>query len=64
MYGDTEQVKKALVTEALKIHEEQIKSDKILSRLGAWLINEGDTILTHCNAGAWLPGLWHRPGRD
>ncbi len=47
-----EQIKKALVEEALKIHQEQIESDKSLSRLGATLINKGYTILTHCNAGA------------
>lgn len=49
---DIEQIKKDLVEEALKIHKEQIESDKSLSRLGATLINNGDTILTHCNAGA------------
>jgi methylthioribose-1-phosphate isomerase len=50
--GNVEQTKSLLIKEALKIHEEQIDSDKRLSRLGATLINEGDTILTHCNAGA------------
>ena len=50
--SDVEQIKKALIAEALKIHQEQMESDKSLSRLGAALINEGDTILTHCNAGA------------
>lgn len=49
---DTESIKKTLVEEALKIHQEQIESDKVLARLGATLFNEGDTILTHCNAGA------------
>jgi methylthioribose-1-phosphate isomerase len=48
---DVEKIKQALVAEALKIHQEQIESDKALARLGATLIDEGDTILTHCNAG-------------
>jgi methylthioribose-1-phosphate isomerase len=45
-------IQKALIEEALKIHGEQIESDKTLARFGASLINEGDTILTHCNTGA------------
>ena len=45
-------IKNAVVSEALKIHQEQIESDKTLSRLGASLIHSGDTVLTHCNAGA------------
>jgi methylthioribose-1-phosphate isomerase len=49
---NVEQIKKALIEEALKIHHEQIESDQSLSRLGVTLINEGETILTHCNAGA------------
>ena len=48
---DTDQIKKALVDEATKIHREQVKADQRLSRLGAELIRDGFTILTHCNAG-------------
>jgi len=47
-----EAVKKALVAEALHIHRAQMESDKSLSQLGATLLKEGDTVLTHCNAGA------------
>jgi methylthioribose-1-phosphate isomerase len=50
--SDVEQIKNNLIKEALTIHQEQIESDKSLSRLGATLINEGETVLTHCNAGA------------
>jgi methylthioribose-1-phosphate isomerase len=49
---DIEQTKKDLVNEAVKIHQEQIESDKTLSQLGSALFNQGDTILTHCNTGA------------
>jgi methylthioribose-1-phosphate isomerase len=45
------EIKKSLVNEALKIHQEQIESDRELSLLGATLIDEGDTILTICNTG-------------
>jgi methylthioribose-1-phosphate isomerase len=47
-----EQIQDCLIKEAQKIHREQVESDKKLSRSGASLIREGDTILTHCNAGA------------
>jgi methylthioribose-1-phosphate isomerase len=46
------QIKKNLVEEALKIHREQMESDKNLARWGATLIKKGDIILTHCNTGA------------
>jgi len=48
---DIESTRQALVAEARKIHAEQMESDKSLSRLGAALIGEKDTILTHCNTG-------------
>ena len=50
--NDVGHIRKVLAEEALKIHQEQIESDKSLSRLGATLIGEGATILTHCNAGS------------
>jgi methylthioribose-1-phosphate isomerase len=46
------QIKNAMVEEARRIHQQQIEADQALSRLGAALIHEGDTILTHCNTGA------------
>ena len=43
--------------EALKIHQEQIESDKVLGQAGRHSNrNEGDTILTHCNAGSFGHG--------
>lgn len=44
-------IKKLLETEAVSIHEEEIASTRKLSQLGASLIEDGFTILTHCNAG-------------
>ncbi len=49
---DIEQSKKALVAEAIEIHREGIEADRSLSRLGADLIEDGFTVLTHCNTGA------------
>ncbi len=50
--GDVEQIKEALVNEAIKIHSEEAEATRKLSQFGAALINEGFTILTHCNTGA------------
>ncbi len=38
--------------EALKMYDEDIETNKAIGRYGAKVIDDGDTILTHCNAGA------------
>ena len=48
---DVGQIKKALVAEAVKIHAEEAEATRRLSQLGAELIRDGSTILTHCNTG-------------
>lgn len=48
---DIEQIKRALVNEAVKIHSEEVEATRKLSQLGAELIHDGFTILTHCNTG-------------
>jgi len=50
--GDLTEIKKVLVDEALKIFQEDIEANRAIGRFGAELIADGDTILTHCNAGA------------
>jgi len=49
--NDVGQIRKALVAEAVKIHAEEIEATRRLSQLGAELIRDGFTILTHCNTG-------------
>ncbi len=49
---DIDQIKQALVDEAIKIHREETEATRKLSQLGAGLIKDGFTILTHCNTGA------------
>jgi len=49
--NDVGQIKKALVAEAVKIHAEEVEATRRLSQLGAELIRDGSTILTHCNTG-------------
>jgi methylthioribose-1-phosphate isomerase len=49
--GDTAQIKASLVDEAVKIHAEEAAATEHLSRFGAELIQDGFTVLTHCNTG-------------
>ena len=49
---DAEEVRRRVVEEALKIMEEDIEANKRMGEYGARLIEDGDRILTHCNAGA------------
>jgi methylthioribose-1-phosphate isomerase len=50
--ADVEEIKKILVSEALRIFDEDIASNRAIGRHGAPLIPDGATVLTHCNAGA------------
>ncbi len=45
-------LRRAVIEEALKIQEEDIETNKKIGKIGAKLIEDGDVILTHCNAGA------------
>ncbi len=45
------EITQALIDEALKIAEEDISSNRAIGRYGVGLIEDGDNILTHCNAG-------------
>jgi methylthioribose-1-phosphate isomerase len=45
-------VRQALIDEAQKIADEDVEINKRMAEYGAALIKDGDTILTHCNAGA------------
>lgn len=42
----------ALEEEALKIAQEDIQTNRAIGRHGQTLLKDGDTVLTHCNAGA------------
>jgi methylthioribose-1-phosphate isomerase len=43
-------------SEAVRIHDEQIAADERMGELGAALIPDHATVLTHCNAGALATG--------
>jgi methylthioribose-1-phosphate isomerase len=49
---DPLEIKQRLVEEALRIFREDIEANRALGRFGAELLSDGDTVLTHCNAGA------------
>lgn len=49
---DPEIIKARLVDEALSIFREDLEANRALGRFGAELLSDGDTVLTHCNAGA------------
>src|SRR5947209_2785947 len=49
---DVEEIKERLVTEAQKIYDEDIEANRRLGRFGGELIQDGASVLTHCNAGA------------
>lgn len=46
-----EEIVAALRREAISIHEEDIFANKMISEYGLSLLSDGDTVLTHCNAG-------------
>ncbi|HOO89462.1 MAG TPA: S-methyl-5-thioribose-1-phosphate isomerase, partial [Syntrophales bacterium] len=53
---ETGAVKRALIEEARHILEEDIRANRQMGDHGKELIRDGDTILTHCNAGALATG--------
>ena len=48
---DTGELKQSLIEEAIHIHQEEAEATEKISQFGLELINNGGTILTHCNAG-------------
>lgn len=53
---DCPELLSVLIKKAQQIHEEDIKICKTIGKIGSKLINDGDVILTHCNAGALATG--------
>jgi methylthioribose-1-phosphate isomerase len=49
--GSIEDLKAAVVEEAQKIADEDALQNRAIGKNGSVLIEDGDTILTHCNAG-------------
>jgi len=51
-YTSSEELRKAVINEAIKIFDEDLKVNRMIGEVGNQVINDGDTILTHCNTGA------------
>ena len=49
--GDAEELKTLVIREAQRIADEDAEANRAMGKNGAELINDGDVILTHCNAG-------------
>ena len=49
--GNIEELKSFVVQEAQRIADEDAEANLAIGRNGADLIHDGDTVLTHCNAG-------------
>ena len=50
--GDVRDVARVLVQEATKMADEDVETNRRIGEAGAKLIQDGDTVLTHCNAGS------------
>ncbi len=57
-YLSTDAFKDALLNEATLMAEEDVATNKKMSEFGASLINDGDTIIHHCNTGALAAVDW------
>lgn len=51
-HGDVQEVAALVIEEAQKIADEDVDANHLIGENGSKLIRDGDTILTHCNAGA------------
>jgi methylthioribose-1-phosphate isomerase len=53
------EIKQILVEDSKAIHDEDIESQRLIAQFGGELLNDQDTVLTHCNAGALATGgVW------
>ncbi|MGQ4833286.1 MAG: S-methyl-5-thioribose-1-phosphate isomerase [Candidatus Asgardarchaeia archaeon] len=49
---DVTEIRQIAINEAISIMKEDIESNKKMGKFGASLIDDGDNVLTHCNAGS------------
>lgn len=52
LQGDVLAIVKSLVIESKKVADEDVEINTRMGEHGATLLDDGDTVLTHCNAGA------------
>jgi methylthioribose-1-phosphate isomerase len=51
-YDRVAEIKKNTILEAIKMSHDDITTNKMLGKFGSDLINDGEVVMTHCNAGA------------
>lgn len=51
-YGTVQEIKENIVKMVKEMSDDDVKTNKNMGRFGSNLINDGDVIMTHCNAGA------------
>jgi methylthioribose-1-phosphate isomerase len=56
--GSTDAIREALLVEAQRMADEDVETNLRISRHGAELIQDGDTIIHHCNTGALATVDW------
>lgn len=55
---NAEQLRQAVLDEAQKIADEDVEINKRMAQHGASLINDGDTVIHHCNTGSLATVDW------
>ena len=56
--GSAEELREAVLNEAQRIADEDVEINKRMAEHGAALINDGDTVIHHCNTGALATVDW------
>lgn len=56
--GQVDIIKKGILDEAQSIADEDVEANRRMGKVGASLINDGDTIIHHCNTGALAVVEW------
>ena len=56
--GTVAQLRQQVVTEAQRLADEDVETNLRLARIGAGLLDDGDTIIHHCNTGALAAVDW------
>jgi methylthioribose-1-phosphate isomerase len=52
IYSNVKEIKAALIAEAQRIADQDIAAERAIGKHGAALIQDGNTVLHHCNSGA------------
>ena len=50
-YDGVEDIKKHTILQAIRMSHDDVAVNKMLGKLGSDLINDGEVVMTHCNAG-------------